>query len=47
MNISGTITGLPAGVAKKKNDAKIPVNMFMQRILPPPILSTPTFPHRR
>jgi len=36
MNISGTITGLPAGVAKKKNGAKIPVNMFMQRILPPP-----------
>lgn len=36
MNISGTITGLPAGVAKKKNGAKIPVNMFMQGILPPP-----------
>lgn len=36
MSISGTITGLPAGVGTKKNGAKIPVNMFMQRILPPP-----------
>lgn len=36
MNISGTITGLPAGVGTKKNGAEIPVNMFMQRILPFP-----------
>lgn len=36
MNISGTITGLPAGVGTKKNGAEIPDNMFMQRILPLP-----------